>query len=144
MLTKTVCDRIPVLLGADTLTFSDVDGCHVVLIQEAWTPDRTTAIAGLTPASFTDSAAKDASSVDASQDPLNGDELVNLLPPVGGWRWEATNGTNLPQTIFGYAVYTDSLTLDTVLLDEPIELTAANQAVDLGSIIVRIPNATLP
>ena len=37
-------------------------------------------------------------------DPNTLDRTLHLVPPVGGFKWTASNTTNLPQTIYGMRV----------------------------------------
>lgn len=131
------------LLAADTTSFAngvnaDLPG-HVILIKEAFTPspDIDPLALQAIEADFTGYTTGGISSSTGTQntamDPLTSDYLLQLKQPAGGFRWETTGTTNLPQTIYGYAV----LDLDTprcywsALFDTPVVLTAQNQTVQV-------------
>lgn len=137
--TNVILDRIGTLLAADATTLAPAAlATHVHLIREPFTPDLVTDFTTLTPADFDGYAAKSAG-VGAQQyfeDPSTGNRIVQLLEPAGGWHWETTGVTNLPQTIYGFVVTdnADLITYGSGLLDSPVELLAANQGIDLANL----------
>lgn len=78
-----------------------------------------------------------------SIDPLNGDHIVELKPPAGGWRWETTSdpGNVYPVTVYGFSATqaTNNKFLGCVVLDSPVEFTGDNQSFTLDSVKIRIP-----
>ena len=148
-ITNALANRIGPLLSADDSSLGPASGpCVVALIENEFTEaiDRVSAdltrcaVAGLTPI-----AAGTGDQVE-SIDPVTGEIIVEMKPPAGGFRFECTSATGLPKTIFGIAV------LDTTLatlwmcerFDDPITITAVNQAITLGRVGLRIdPNKIL-
>jgi len=67
-------------------------------------------------------------------DPATGNIVFYATEPAGGFVWETTGVTNLPQTIFGWVwMQTDSDTIFAgALFDTPIVLTASNQLVEVS------------
>jgi len=128
----------PTLLASDTVTLAHATTLRVGLVKEAFTPGDDLAIGDLVLADFDGYAAK--TPVPGTQpsglDPASADFKITISPPAGGWRWETTGLTNLPQTIFGYIIYqTSGPTLRaSALLPSPIELTGINQEVLLPSV----------
>jgi len=115
---------------ADTVGINSPD-VAVRLIREPFTPAPT--LADTTAADFGGYGDKGADSPTWGFDPSTGERVLRATPPAGGWHWETTNTTNLPQTIYGYVWFnTDN---DDVfassLVPTPIVLTDANQVVDI-------------
>jgi hypothetical protein len=90
-------------------------------------------------ATFTGATPKTVASGDqgAAQDPVTNQQQITVVEPAGGWRWVTTATTNLPQTIYGFALY-DSTSPETLigsgLLPEAITLTDAAQEINLGTV----------
>lgn len=131
----------PKLLGMDTTTLSGMATLRVGLVKEPFVPSPSLAYGDLTFANFDGSTAKTPVSGDQpeSLDPATGDALLDILPPAGGWRWETTGLTNLPQTVYGFALYNTAGTVlyASELLDIPVELNDVNQTVILASVRMR-------
>jgi len=142
--TKVLCDAAAALIAADTGTLAPAaDKVRVHLIMAEFAPGLQTDFAALTPATFTGSTFKEAG-VGTQQmyvDPETGEYVVQLLEPVGGWHWQATDAVNLPQTIYGWAVtdHTDGDTYGSDLFDTPIILTASGQGLNIGTVQFRLP-----
>jgi len=64
--------------------------------------------------------------------------VISIKPPAGGFRFETTGTTDLPQTVFGFALLNDDSTvlLAAESLLEPITLSAINQLVQLPPVLV--------
>jgi hypothetical protein len=134
---KAVRLQLGELLAADATTLAPPANANVVaLIKANFAPTENLVIGDLTLADFTGSTplACGLGTQPAGVDPITGDQVIDLKDPVGGWRWETTNTANLPQTIYGYALATDSLValLAVQLLPTPITLQAAGEAINLG------------
>lgn len=122
------------LLAADTTTLAPVAANKMALVKATFIPSEELAFADLTLADFDGSTplATAAGAPPEGLDPATTDSIIDLKAPAGGFRWETTGVTNLPQTIYGYALVNDAV--DTVLcaalFPNPIELTAVNQRVE--------------
>lgn len=68
-------------------------------------------------------------------DPVTLAQVIEIKPPLGGYRWETTNTDNLPQTIYGYALFNNDLSalLAVALLPDPITLQDTDQFIDVDS-----------
>jgi len=130
------------LLAADAATLAPAALANKIhLVVNAFVPAEDLVIGDLTFAGFTGSTAL-ACGVGAQPtgfDPDTSEQLITLLSPVGGWRWEVTGGA-LPETVYGYALVDNVGTglLATALLPNPISLTEVGQEVNLGAIQLRI------
>lgn len=140
---QLIFERFGVLLAADTTTLAPAaDPPAVMLVKDVFTPSLTLIPADLVEADF-DGYAQIAAPVGAQQqtlDPNTGDSLVRMKPPAGGWFWETTGITNLPQTIYGFALINDAQTAiyGSELFDEPFVLTATNQQILIDNVIFRM------
>jgi hypothetical protein len=131
------------LLAADTTTLAPaVTANKISLIKAPFTPSENLVIGDLTLADFATSTAI-AGTLGAQlvgTDPATLDQVITIKDPLGGYRWITTALTNLPQTIYGFAL-TDS-TLATLLavavLPAPVTLQEVGQFIDLGSVQLTI------
>jgi len=115
----------------------------VVPLKAAYTPGLDLVFADLSLANFDGSTGltQDDEPV-IYTDPGTGDIIVNLVEPAGGWEWVTSGVTNLPQTIYGYALLNaagNAVLAVTEPLASPITLNAAGQGIDAGSLTFRIP-----
>jgi hypothetical protein len=141
--TKPVRLQIGELLAADPTTLAPVANANkVVLIKSAFTPNELLTPADLTPADFDGSTAKLAAvgTQQAGLDPATGDQVITIVEPVGSWRWETTGTTNLPQTIYGYGLYDNTLAtlLGIALLPAPLTLQIVGQQINLGTVAMTV------
>lgn len=123
------------LLAADTATLAPaVNANKMILIKAPFSPSEALKFADLVAADFDGSTPLLAGTGTQAEalDPLTNDAIIDILPPAGGFRWETTGITNLPQTIYGYALCDNGLTtvLCAAVFETPITLTAINQRVD--------------
>ena len=130
-------------LFADDVTFlAAAGGNKVVLLKADFTPDENLTFADITVADFDGYAAKTptAGAQQVGTDPLTQEQLVTLVEPVGGWRWATTGLTNLPQTIYGYALLdtTGAILYAIEHLATPLNLQAIGNEVNLGSVNFRM------
>jgi len=137
--TRALREKMAQLLAEDPDTLAPPADANVIaLVMAEFTPSEGTVLGDLTLADFVTSTplAVVVGTQPEGLDPNNADALITLSPPAGGFRWETTALTNLPQTIYGFALLNDAL--DTLLacevLEEPVTLTAVNQVVELGAI----------
>lgn len=135
-------EQMAKLLAADTATLAPAAlANHVTLLKAPIAPGEGVTIADLTFADFDGSTPIDVTVGAQAEglDPATSDAIITMSPPVGGFRWETTGVTNLPQTIYGYAMLnsTDGKLWATEALATPITLTASNQVIDLGNVNLR-------
>ena len=136
---KAVRLQLGELLAADTTTLAPAaDANKIALIKANFTPQENLIVADLTLADFDGSTPLEGATgtQQAGIAPLSGQQVVTIIEPVGGWRWETTGVTNLPQTIYGYALLNDAGTvlLGVAKLPTAIPLTAAGQEINLGAV----------
>lgn len=137
--TQDVRLALGTLLAADaTLLAPAVSANKVILIKTEFTPNENIVPADYTEADFDGYAAK-AGSTGAQEtaiDPLTNQQIITITEPAGGWRFASTGVTNLPQTIYGYALVdsTKATVLASALLPAPVPITASGQEVNLGSV----------
>lgn len=117
----------------------------VVPIKAPYTYTPNLVLADLTLADFDGSTPIAQDAVPSTYtDPLTGDSVIALTAPAGGFQWVTSGVTNLPQTIYGYAL-TDAagttLVAVTDPLTTPIPLTATGQGIDAGELGFRVTAA---
>lgn len=122
------------LLAADAATLAPATDANVIaLVKAAFTPSEQLAAGDLDLADFDGSDPLEGvtGTQPESLDPQTNDSLVDISPPAGGYRWETTGITNLPQTIYGFALFNNDLStiLASELLDVPQVMTAINQSI---------------
>ncbi len=135
------------LLAADTATLAPAALANKMVLSKAtFIASEATKFADLTLADFDGSTPIDCGTGTQPEglNPGTNDAVIDLLSPAGGFRWETTGVTHLPQTIFGYALLNNAM--DTVLASElfanPITLTAINQRVEgLDGSILQLANS---
>jgi len=140
--TLAIREKAMQLLAADTATLAPAaNACKASLIREPFTPLESLALGDLTLADFDGSTALLAGTGTQPEglDPATSDSIITILAPAGGWRWETTGVTNLPQTIYGVALTDNGITtlFATAALATPITLTATNQVVNLDALTLR-------
>jgi hypothetical protein len=141
---QNIIDSVPGLIAADTAFLGVAAVKHVHLIKEAFTPSPAINFPPTKVATFDGYATLNAASGSQQSftDPVSGNQIVQLIEPLGGWHWLTTGGTNLPQTIYGYFVtdLADAVTLGCGILDTPVILTATGQAIDIAQIRITVRN----
>lgn len=130
------------LLAADIPTLAPATANKIALVIANFVPTETLVVGDLTLADF-DGATPIAGATGAQQagvDPATGEQLVTIKPPAGGYRWETTGVTNLPQTVYGYALLDNAGTglLATALLPTPVTLDAVGQEINIGEVTIAI------
>ncbi len=140
--------RMAELLAADTATLAKAaDANKVVLVAGAFASNEDLDLDSLTLASF-DGGTPKLLALDeqfCGIDPLTGDSILSLVPPAGGFRWETTGTTNLPQTIYGVIVTNnagDEL-YGSHIFRTPVSLTIAGQVIAIDALTLRVPTASL-
>lgn len=133
--TQMIFERAVILLGTDTATFNPAsDPPRVILINQPFTEGLGLTIADLTEADFDGySGVEIQNPALESIDPLTGQAVLNITAGASPFLWETTGTTNLPQTIYGYAVVKND---GTVLYSatrftaaQEVTLTGVNQSV---------------
>lgn len=136
-------DRIPTLLAADDSSLGPAAGpCKVILIDENFTPTNDTVVgdlhectnSGLGPITCT------AGDQQAGIDPVTSEQKVDMIPPIGGWRWEQADGAGLPVTIYGFALVNNakSTLWGVEKLATPIQIDAVHQTIEIPSVSFRL------
>jgi hypothetical protein len=123
--------------AADSVVFVPAAPTKLMLYQNDVAIDENLVLGDLTAADF-DGYAAIASPNAAGQvavDPVTGDQIVTVNEAAGGWRWETTGLTNLPQTIFGFALTNaaGAVLLAIEALPVPVTLTASGQEINIGT-----------
>jgi len=140
--TLALREKAAQLLAADATTLAPAADANVIaLVQAPITPGEGLALIDVTLADFDGSTpiAVGLGTQPEGLDPATANAIITLKPPVGGWRFETTGVTNLPQTIYGFVLLNDAM--DTLLasesLETPIVLTAVNQVIELSYVHIR-------
>jgi len=96
----------------------------------------------LTLASFTGSTPKSGASgaQEVGINPLTGEQVLTILAPAGGYRWECTAAPTPSQTVYGFALLDSTLAdlLGLALLDTPVNIANVGDFVDLGKVEMTI------
>lgn len=125
-------------LAAGTFLSQPTNANIVRLISADFALSEGLVVGDLTFANFDGSTALDVALDDqqVGTDPLTNQQKVTLVEPLGGWRWEVTGTTNLPQNIFGVALLTaaSASLLAVEKLPTPITLTEIGQEINLGTL----------
>ena len=129
------------LLAADTTTLAPVAANKIALVAAAFTPSENLVIGDLTLATFTGSApiAGAAGAQQVGNDPVTGEQVITILSPVGGYRFECSVAPASPEVIFGFALVDNAaaLLLGVAVLASPITIRAVGDFVDLGAVEMR-------
>lgn len=140
--TLAVRSQAAILLAADTTTLAPAaDANKMVLVMAPFTPGEGIGLGDLTLATFDGSTPLlcGLGTQPSGFDPATSDLIIDLKPPVTGFRWETTGLTHLPQTIYGYALLNNAgdTVLAADLLPVPQELVIVNQRIDIGVPYIR-------
>lgn len=135
---KDVRLQLGELLAADPTTLAPAGAANkIALIMAAFTPDEVLVVGDLTLATFDGSTpiAGATGTQQVGNDPATGQQIITNKEPLGGWRWETTGLTNLPQTIYGWALLDTALAvlLGVELLPTPVALTEIGQEINIGT-----------
>lgn len=140
---RVLTDEIGELLAASPPLMQATNANIVRLINAPFAEETGLAPGDLTFADFDGSTGKPVTVAEDMQvgfDPLTGEQVITINEPVGGWRWEVTGLTNLPQTVYGYALLTNAsaAVIGVKTLPTPIPLTEVGQEINLGSLTFRV------
>lgn len=140
---KDVRLQFGILLAADDTTLAPaVSANKIALFKNNAVIADGTVVGDLDLADFDGSAAI-AGATGAQQtglDPDTNDQLITIKDPAGGYRFITTGLTNLPQTIYGFALLSNDLAtyLAGELLETPVTLTAIGQEINIGKAQMRM------
>jgi len=139
---KAVRLQLGNLLAADTTTIAPATANKIALIAAPFNPgDENLVIGNLTLATFTGSTPK--SGVDDDQqvgiDPATQEQVITILQPAGGFRFECSAAPASPETIYGFALVDDTLAvlLGVQALPEPVAIENVGDFVDTGAVELR-------
>jgi len=140
--TLAVRESMSQLLAADTATLASVTANKVALVKEQFTPSESLALEDLSLADFDGSTPIDCGTGTQPEglDPINTDSIISIKPPAGGFRFETSGITNLPQTIYGFCLHNNAgntLLGAALLPGGPVTLTAVNQVLLLPPLTFR-------
>lgn len=146
--TKAVRKQLGELLAADTGTLAPATLANkVALVMAAFTPEENMVPADLVLATFDGSTALNAGTgtQPCGVDPATGQQIVTIKEPAGGWRWETSGVTHLPQTIYGYALLNNdsSALLGIAVLPAPLTLQEIGQEIQIGNVTMTIVDAPM-
>jgi len=113
----------------------------IALVMSPFTENENMVVGDITLATFTGSTPIEGTTGAQTTgiDPVTQQQVIEIKPPLGGYRWETTDTVNLPQTIYGYALLTNDLAtlLAIKTFDDPITLQDADQFIDVDSATMR-------
>jgi len=137
--TLAIREKMAQLLAADTATLAPSSSPPVVaLVMAQFNPSEYLTAGDLTLATFDGSAPIPCQTGPQNEalDPATNDAIIDMVPPVGGWRWETTGTANLPQTIYGFALLKGDLSTvyGAALLPAPVTLSGVNQRLELDAV----------
>jgi hypothetical protein len=141
--TQTMLDAVAKEIATDVTVLANPLFLMIALVAAPFVPGANLTVGSLTLASFTGSTplANTSATMLRYTDPATGEWLVEVPPPSGGWHWQViTNLSNLPQTIYGYALIdnTGAVLYGTNLLPTPIVLNAIGQGIDIPNVNFRV------
>jgi hypothetical protein len=143
LITDVLAARFANLVAADVTTLDAALNVKILLSKSAFTPGPGTAVGSITEADFDGYAPleKDAAAPNVYTDPATGDFIIEIPPPAGGFSFETTGVTNLPQTIFGWLLTdnAEAVVYDSQLMSPQPLLTASGQGFSLAPVRIRIP-----
>lgn len=134
-------------LVTDTVSLANVSPPKVALIIAPFVPSIDLDAASLTFGNVFGLAplACVAGTQNEGVDPVNGDLLIDMKPPAGGWRWETGIGFTGPVVVYGFGLVDNSLAnlYGSQLFPTPITLTDVNQVVEIERVRFRIDSAKI-
>jgi hypothetical protein len=136
--TQVILNALQTLLASDTTTLAAATALNVHLIKAPFAPGPTTDFTTLIEADFAGYAAIGAGTgvQQMYRDPVTAELVVQMKEPAGGWHWQATGGTHLPQTIYGWVLtdHTNAVTYASELFTDPITMQASGDGVDVDQV----------
>jgi len=146
--TQVMLNAVAAEIKADTTVLANSLFLLVALVIAPFVPGAGIVLADLTLATFTGYAAiaNTSAVILAYTDPATGEWIIEVPTPAGGWHWQViTNTTNLPQTVYGFALLdnTGAIVYGTALLPAPVLLNAIGQGLDVPAVTFRLSAAAL-
>ncbi len=130
-----ILNAIATLLAHDTATLANATANHVHLAKAPFTPAPGFDVTTFVEADFIGYAILSPTAGNQLEflDPVTLLRTIELAAPVGGWHFQTTGITNLPQTIYGWWVTNaaDTALYAMGLLGTPVALQASGQGFDL-------------
>lgn len=141
---QIIVDRIRTLLATDTTTFAlAATPGKIHLAINSFSPSAALLVGSFTEATFVGYAALSLATgpQQTFNDSLTGGRVMQLVEPLGGWHWQTTATTSLPQTVYGfYCTDNGNAALwGSQLLPAPVPLNAIGDAVDIGNVRISFP-----
>jgi hypothetical protein len=130
--------KLGTLLAADAATLAPAaNENEIALIVADFALSENLVIGDLTLASFTggDPIPGVVGAQETGIDPITLQQVIEIIPPVGGYRWEPTVGGELPITVYGYALTTAA----SAALLAVEKLGAPQTLTDVGQFVVYAP-----
>lgn len=144
--TSAVVKRMMELIGGDSITFAPATQVKVYLVNVAFTPSAEPVIGDLTsPTTGGLGPISGTTTNVTSLDPNNGDVLMEIGVPAGGWNWLTTDTVGLNTTIFGFMVTNAarSVVLASELLPAPVVMTGVGQSLNVPLVGLRLPQGAI-
>lgn len=133
---NNLISEIPALLAADTTTLAPATANVIILYQNNVAVSPNTVMADLTEATFQGYAAIPGASGPQLTvlDPSTGQWVIVIKAPAGGYIFVCTGLSNVPQTIYGYALvdHTKTTLLGVQPFPAPIRINTILDFVDAG------------
>jgi len=132
--TTAVFNQTQALLAADATTLAPATDANVIaLIIANFVPSKSLLPADLELATFTGSTPKaiGTGAQTVFTDPLTGNRVIQMKEPVGGLTFVCTADPTLPETVFGFGLFNDDLSvlLGTELLPNPVPISLSGDGV---------------
>lgn len=140
---KSVRLQLGELLAADDTTLAPAaNGNKVALVKANFNPEENMEVGDITLADFNGSTPKlcGTGTQQVGIDPATGDQLITILEPAGGFRFECGADPDPAQDIFGFALLNNDLTvlLGLEKFDEAVTIAEAGQEINLGTVKMRL------
>jgi hypothetical protein len=135
---NALLNELQTILAADVGSLAAATALKVHLAQAAFTPSPSLALGTLTEATFTgySSLLATTGTQQTFNDPTSGNRIIQLKEPAGGWHWQATAGTGLPQTMFGWYLTDNGVSIlwGSALFNPTVTLVNSGDGVDIGQV----------
>lgn len=137
-------NKTAALVAADVSFLAAATLNKIHLASATFTPSLTLTLANLTEATFPGYAALVGGGTGTQFnffDPATGNSVVEVKAPAGGWIFNTSGTTGLPQTVYGYYLTDNgSATLiGSALLPAPVTLNATNQYIEIPPVRFTFP-----